>query len=134
MKLGIDMSKARLLSFLSTFSPFKRWTVQSSACLRLIFFFVSYLRWTLAQQYTDQKFCQAFRGDRALSEQDIIFRVLSYFFIFVDKRNRVKLLTLIIAIMKQDSIKPRTGRKRTPPKRPPKKPPKRSAPYSNPAV
>jgi len=51
-----------------------------------------------------------------------------YFRSFVNRRKRIKLLPLMIAIVKQDSFKPKMGRRRTPPKSPPKKPPKRSAP------
>jgi hypothetical protein len=54
--------------------------------------------------------------------------ILSYFWIFMKIRKRRALLTLIIAIMRQDSFRPRMSKRRTPPNKPPKKPPKRSAP------
>ena len=55
-------------------------------------------------------------------------RILCYFLILVKRRMRRKLLIFMIAIVKHDSLRPRMGSRRTPPKSPPKKPPKRSAP------
>ena len=51
-----------------------------------------------------------------------------YFPIRVYNRTSTKLHVLMIATIKQVSLRPRIGRKRIPAKSPPKKPPKRSAP------